>query len=130
TMSQSPQENQRGQSVPMENGQSQDVRMGATSEANLMESVTPTYAMPIFGGNGIERSPFAMADDFAAWLFNEGSFGPNPPLPYQSAGPPVTPSGGSNAGYSLQAPYFFHDPMVAGYSSQPIPPQHPMSVNN
>jgi hypothetical protein len=114
-----------------ENPSSGDVRMGATSDGPLLEGMTPTYAMPIFGGQGIERSPFAMADDFAAWLFNDAAFGPNAsPMPYP--GPPgqIPPGMGGSAQFSFQAPYFSHDPMVTGYFTQPLPPQHPMAVNS
>jgi hypothetical protein len=109
-----------------------DVRMGATSDAPVLEGMTPTYAMPIFGGQGIERSPFAMADDFAAWLFNDSAFGPNAsPLAYPG-GPQgaIPPNMTGSAQFSFQAPYFSHDPMVTGYFTQPLPPQHPMAVNS
>ena len=39
-----------------------------------MEGMTPTYAVPMFGGEGYSRSPFAMADDFTAWLFNDQNY--------------------------------------------------------
>jgi hypothetical protein len=128
TMTQAGADPQRVQSMQMENGAPQDVRMGATSDGNLMETGTPTYAMPIFGGQGIERSPFAMADDFAAWLFNEGgSFSGNPPIAYQSAGAQM-PQGqvSGNPGFSL----FTQDSVVPGYFQQPMPPQNQMSVTN
>jgi transcription factor-like protein len=108
-----------------------DVRMGHTgTDATLPETMTPTYTtVPIFGNQGIERSPFAMADDFAAWLFNEQSYGPNSsPMGYPGAGIPSAL--GSNTNFTLQAPYFAHDPVVNGYFSQPVPAQHPMAVNN
>jgi hypothetical protein len=105
-----------------------DVRMGATSEA-ILEGMTPTYAIPMFGGEGYSRSPFAMADDFAAWLFNDSQFGPGASPMYNGPGGMPNPLGNS-ANFSLQAPYFTHDPMVNGYFSAPIPSQHPMAVNN
>jgi hypothetical protein len=107
-----------------------DIRMGSTSEAPLLEGMTPTYSIPMFGGEGYSRSPFAMADDFAAWLFNDPQFGPGAsPMGYPSATGVPNQMGG-NANFSLQAPYFTHDPLVSGYFSQPAPPQHPMAVNN
>ncbi|OKL57130.1 hypothetical protein UA08_07480 [Talaromyces atroroseus] len=40
---------------------------GAEGEVGFDSS----YPYPVFGGETYDRSPFAMADDFAAWLFNE-----------------------------------------------------------
>lgn len=111
------------------NTSSADVTMSSGSDGPIMDGLTPTYAVPMFGGEGYSRSPFAMADDFAAWLFNDQNFGPGAsPMGYPGVGnaPPV----GGNANFSLQAPYFTHDPLVNGYFSQPVPPQHPMAVNN
>jgi hypothetical protein len=111
-----------------DSAQSGDVRMGATSEA-LLEGMTPTYTIPMFGGETYSRSPFGIADDFAAWLFNDPQFGPGASPMYN--GPGGAPNSlGNAANFSLQAPYFTHDPMVNGYISAPIPPQHPMAVNN
>jgi hypothetical protein len=140
TMSQTPNsENQQGysQTENNSNGQ-QDVQMANTSnDPALMASMTPTYpTMPIFGNQGIERSPFAMADDFAAWLFNETTFGGGNGGGGGSNGGSMsfgqgnmTPAVG-NTNFTLQAPYFSHDPMVSGYLSQPVPSQHPMNITS
>ncbi|KAF2430919.1 hypothetical protein EJ08DRAFT_660339 [Tothia fuscella] len=104
--------------------------MAQVSDGALIEGMTPTYAMPMFGGEGYSRSPFAMADDFAAWLFNDQNFGPGASPMAGYAGPGAPPHGAGNANFSLQAPYFTHDPLVNGFFSQPVPPQHPMAVNN
>ncbi|KAF1980127.1 hypothetical protein BU23DRAFT_594458 [Bimuria novae-zelandiae CBS 107.79] len=103
-----------------------DTRMNGVSEAILDQ--TPSYAIPMFGGEGYSRSPFAMADDFAAWLFNDSQFGPG-------ASPMTGPNNpNANAGISsqigLQAPYFSYDPLVSNpFPSQP-PPVHPMAVKS
>lgn len=103
-----------------------DNRMNGVSEA-IMEQ-TPSYAIPMFGGEGYSRSPFAMADDFAAWLFNDSQFG-------HSASPMVGPgnpnaAAGMSAQIGLQAPYFSYDPLVSSpYPNQP-PPVHPMAVKS
>lgn len=130
TTSQAPSDNQTFPAAQPDNA-SGDIRMGnSTSDGALMENMTPTYAaVPIFGSQGIERSPFAMADDFAAWLFNEATYGPNAsPMGYPAAAMP--PGMGNSGSFTLQAPYFSHDPIVTGYFNQPIPAQHPMAVNN
>jgi len=106
-----------------------DMPMNSVSEASF-DGMTPTYAMPMFGGEGYSRSPFAMADDFAAWLFNDQNFGPGAsPMGY-NPGPNNASNVVGNANFSLQAPYFTHDPMVNGHFPHPVPPQHPMAVNN
>lgn len=63
-------------------------------------------AYPIFGGETYNRSPFAMADDFAAWLFNE------PPLM------PINP-------VQLQNQFYMTEPAY-----MTVIPQHPMSVTS
>jgi len=104
-----------------------DTRMNGVSEA-IMDQ-TPSYAIPMFGGEGYSRSPFAMADDFAAWLFNDNQFGPGgqSPMGYPAGGNPVA---GASSQIGLQAPYFNYDPSVAGYLNNPAPPAHPMAVHS
>ncbi|KAF2805648.1 uncharacterized protein BDZ99DRAFT_511101 [Mytilinidion resinicola] len=117
----------------MENTASGDTRMNGVSEAQFVENLTPSYAMPVFGGDGYSRSPFAMADDFAAWLFNDSnSFGGpgNSPMGYPAGGGGVGNAMGGSSQIGLQAPYFNYDPVVSGYYNQPAPPQHPMAVNS
>lgn len=115
----------------MENGSSTDTRMNGVSEATLLENLTPSYAIPVFGGEGYSRSPFAMADDFAAWLFNDSNFGPGAsPMGYPTGSGNVNNMMGSASQIGLQAPYFNYDPVVTGYFNQPAPPQHPMAVNS
>ncbi|PVH93625.1 hypothetical protein DM02DRAFT_541155 [Periconia macrospinosa] len=105
-----------------------DTRMNGVSEA-IMEQ-TPSYAIPMFGGEGYSRSPFAMADDFAAWLFNDSQFGPNAsPMAYQAGSGAMTQAGAS-AQIGLQAAYFNYDPSVSGYFNNPAPPSHPMAVTS
>lgn len=107
-----------------------EMRMNQVSESSFMDGMTPTYAIPMFGGEGYSRSPFTMADDFAAWLFNDSNFGHVASPMGTYAGPPAGAAALPNANYSLQAPYFTHDPGVNGYSSQAMPPQRPMAVTS
>ena len=89
------------------------------------------YSMPLFGGDGYSRSPFAMADDFTAWLFNE---------PYLN---PSSPGGVRNGSMSVGATAFMDDSgsisrgmsgvnseFLDGNISQAIPPRHPMAVDS
>ncbi|CAI6337460.1 unnamed protein product [Periconia digitata] len=106
-----------------------DTRMNGVSEA-IMDQ-TASYAMPMFGGEGYSRSPFAMADDFAAWLFNDSQFGPGAsPMAYQAGSAAMTQAGAS-AQIGLQAAYFNYDPTVSGsVHFNPAPPSHPMAVTS
>lgn len=106
-----------------------DTRMNGVSEAMLDQ--TPSYAIPMFGGEGYSRSPFAMADDFAAWLFNDSNFGPGAsPMGYPAGSGSTSSAAGASSQIGLQAPYFNYDPSVAGYFNNPAPPAHPMAVNS
>jgi hypothetical protein len=101
-----------------------DSRMGASSDTAMMDALPPSLVMPVFGSHGYERSPFAMADDFAAWLFNESAFGTNSsPIAYPGA--PIQHSTGV---FGFQPTYYPTDPVSAGFAPQPVP--HPMAVNN
>ncbi|KAJ5610006.1 hypothetical protein N7510_006725 [Penicillium lagena] len=78
----------------------------------VMPDPFDSNAYPIFGGETYNRSPFAMADDFAAWLFNEPA-----PLNYMLPGymDPV------------QNNFYMNEP---AYNFMTVIPQHPMSVTS
>ncbi|KAJ4291850.1 hypothetical protein N0V90_009746 [Kalmusia sp. IMI 367209] len=107
-----------------------DTRMNGVSEA-IMDQ-TPSYAIPMFGGEGYSRSPFAMADDFAAWLFNDSQFGPgsSPMGGFPAAPGNTNPAAGASSQIGLQAPYFNYDPSVSSSFYNPAPPSHPMAVKS
>lgn len=107
-------------------------------------------AYPMFGGETYNRSPFAMADDFAAWLFNEpgpmatpppsstspslGGFAPLPP----SVAPTPAAGTGMMPGYldaaQMSNPFLLNDPSYQGFLVNNMLPtqqqQHPMSVTS
>lgn len=100
------------------------------SSMSDLESMAP-YAHPVFGGETLDRSPFAMTDDFTAWLFNENS-NVSSSMPY----PPVQ---GMMSSYSdpfsaqLQNQYFPTDPtfyLMGAVPTQQPHQQHPMSVTS
>lgn len=103
-----------------------DARINGVSEA-IMDQ-THSYAIPMFGGEGYSRSPFAMADDFAAWLFNDSQFGPGA-SPMTGQGNP-NPNSGLSSQIGLQAPYFSYDPLVTNSLPNQPPPVHPMAVKS
>jgi hypothetical protein len=94
----------------------------AVGESSPESVAPPTY--PVFGGETYNRSPFAMADDFAAWLFND-------PSNSSPIGPPAVP--GMLPAYpdssQLQSPYYTNDTVYSNYFTNVVP-QHPMSVTS
>ena len=89
------------------------------------------YSMPLFGGDGYSRSPFAMADDFTAWLFNE---------PHQSISSPGGPRHGSmsvgttafmdESGSTSRGTYSTTNDSLNGSLVQAIPQQNLMAVTS
>lgn len=87
------------------------------------ESIAP-YAYPVFGGETYNRSPFAMGDDFTAWLFNEQA---------NNSSPIGYPSGMVPGFYPDQngfsGPFYPGDLSYGSYFTNVVP-QHPMSVTS
>lgn len=85
-----------------------------------------SYAYPLFGGETYNRSPFAMVDDFAAWLFNESGPGSSP-LNYP-------PTAGMVPDYldptHIQNPFYANDPAYMNSFGNVVPLQHPMSMTS
>lgn len=82
------------------------------------------YNYPIFGSEEYNQTPFAVADDFTAWLFNDAQsgsteFSPNNFLTAYPEVPPVT----------IQGPYFSQSPTSSGSMRNSLH-QHPMSVTS
>jgi len=102
---------------------------GHASEAALMDQMPASYTMPVFGGEGYNRSPFGMADDFAAWLFNDPHLGNGSATGRQSmSGPAVSFTDGSGA--QFQATFFQNPLSLDGNYTPAIPAQHPMAVTS
>ncbi|EYE98720.1 putative C2H2 finger domain protein [Aspergillus ruber CBS 135680] len=104
-------------------------------------------AYPMFGGETYNRSPFAMGDDFAAWLFNEPGQMATPPPSTTSPSlggfaplpPPVAPTPattGMMPGYldtmQMSNSFLVNDPGCQGFLVNNMLPtqQHPMSVTS
>jgi Fungal specific transcription factor domain len=84
-----------------------------------------SYPYPVFGGETYNRSPFAMADDFAAWLFSE------PP----SGGSPVNYSniitGYTDLQQTNSLPFIPSDPSpYNSFQNNNMVSSHPMSVTS
>ncbi|KAJ5220707.1 uncharacterized protein N7469_009594 [Penicillium citrinum] len=85
---------------------------GVVSQPDAMldfDSMSNAY--PIFGGETYNRSPFAMADDFAAWLFSE----------------PLAPLGYGMMPF-VQNQFYVNEPSYNNFCT--VIPQHPMSVTS
>lgn len=77
----------------------------------MLEFDSMSNAYPIFGGETYNRSPFAMADDFAAWLFSE----------------PLAPMGYGMMPF-VQNQIYVNEPSYNNFCT--VVPQHPMSVTS
>ncbi|KAI9839281.1 MAG: hypothetical protein M1819_003276 [Sarea resinae] len=96
------------------------------TDPGLLDQMTASYSIPVFGGEGYSRSPFAMADDFAAWLFAEPTHFSQPsPMGRGQTGWPALPEGMMG-----QVPYFPSDVSLGGQFPPSIPQQHPMAVTS
>ncbi len=89
------------------------------------------YTVPVFAGDGYSRSPFAMADDFAAWLFSDSHLNNVSPggTRHGSTSHPG-PNSMDDSGNPSRLPYGADDGSLNGQLGQSIPPQHPMSVTS
>jgi hypothetical protein len=62
--------------------QNRDVSQGQQSGPDMMllDQMTATSTMPVFGGEGYNRSPFAIPDDFVAYLFSGQQWDTSSPM--------------------------------------------------
>ncbi|KAF3938021.1 hypothetical protein ABW19_dt0210137 [Dactylella cylindrospora] len=116
-------------SPPASNNSADHGGGNATSAAsNMTQAVVDPlqYSVPVFGGDGYNRSPFMITDDFAAWLFEDSNFG------FSQAGRSANLAAsfldGSNP---FLSGIYFGD---SAYPTQPgfygTPYHHPMSVTS
>jgi Fungal specific transcription factor domain len=97
-------------------------------DPTMIGTMNAPYPISVFGGEGYSRSPFAMADDFAAWLFSEQQNAATHSPTRQSlsgAGGFMGDNMSCHPGY-----YVGSDQTLGGYYPQTMPPQHPMSVTS
>ncbi|KAJ5225932.1 hypothetical protein N7468_007157 [Penicillium chermesinum] len=92
-----------------------DITSSFDQPDTMLDFDSMSNAYPIFGGETYNRSPFAMADDFAAWLFSE----------------PLAPLG-FGTGYGMmpmvQNQFYMNEASYNNICS--VIPQHPMSVTS
>lgn len=83
------------------------------------------YGFPVFGGEEYTQNPFAVADDFTQWLFNDANSGSN------SFSPPNYIPGFSGHEPQLVTPYFSQSPTTTANHTFSTPAmQHPMNITN
>lgn len=83
------------------------------------------YGFPVFGGEEYSQNPFAVADDFTQWLFNDANSGSN------SFSPPNYIPGFSGHEPQLVTPYFSQSPTTTANHTFSTPAmQHPMNITN
>ncbi|EEH47119.1 uncharacterized protein PADG_03217 [Paracoccidioides brasiliensis Pb18] len=101
--------------------------MGTGSSVTEWDALS-SYTLPIFGGETLNRSPFAMTDDFTAWLFNEHSNTPSP-IAYPNASG-MMPNYAAPTAAHLHGPYYPSDAALTSYFTNVVQQQHPMSVTS
>ncbi len=102
-------------------------------ESNFVDQNGNPYSMPLFGGDSYSRSPFAMADDFTAWLFNEPHLNPSSPGGIRPGSMSVGATAFMDESGSMgRGMYGITNDTLNGPASadQPIPPQNLMAVNS
>ncbi|KAJ6262349.1 Zinc finger protein [Drechslerella dactyloides] len=130
TMAQ-PQTNQNfGVTSPPASNNSADHNAGSASAppSSITQTIVdPTqFSVPVFGGDSYNRSPFMITDDFAAWLFDDATFG------FSQA----SRSAGLAASFLEGATNPFLNGLYLGDPAFPQPPyyntpyHHPMSVTS
>lgn len=86
------------------------------------------YALPVFGEETLNRSPFAMTDDFTAWLFNDhpsASASASASIGYPSVSG-MMPGYPSSFAAPLQNPSYPGDPAFGGYFANVVSQQQPL----
>ena len=117
--------------TPVDTATNFEMYGGNGFDPNFLDQNGNPYPMPLFGGDGYSRSPFAMADDFTAWLFNE---------PHQSISSPGGPRHGSmsvgttafmdDSGGTSRGIYGITSDSLNGPIGQAIPQQNLMAVTS
>lgn len=94
----------------------------------MLDQMAVPNTMPVFGGEGYSRSPFAMPEDLVTYLFSgqqmEGS------SPMGQMGPQGGYANYTDAQNQYYAPYFANDMNFPGFFPANPQPQHPMALTS
>ncbi|RAL64270.1 hypothetical protein DID88_002162 [Monilinia fructigena] len=113
--------------TPVSTDFSNDISQAQQSGPDMMllDQMTASNTMPVFGGEGCyNRSPFAIPEDFVAYLFStqQNDMGHINQQPYANY---------PDATAQYYAPYFTNDIGLGGYYPQTThQPHHPMAVTS
>lgn len=100
-------------------------------DSNFVDPNGNPYPMPIFEGDGYSRSPYAMADDFTAWLFNEPHLDNSSPGGHRHGSMSVgTSAFVDDFGGMSRNQYGANEDSMTGHAAPNIPQQHPMAVTS
>lgn len=93
----------------------------------LLDQMTAPNTMPVFGGEGYNRSPFAIPEDFVAYLFSGQQIDTSSPMQIGQQGYANYP----DAQNQYYAPYFANDINLGGFfPPNHQQPHHPMAVTS
>ncbi|KAH6663487.1 fungal-specific transcription factor domain-containing protein [Halenospora varia] len=91
----------------------------------LLDQMTAPNTMPVFGGEGYSRSPFAIPEDFVAYLFSNQQLEASSPMgPMGQQGYAAYP----DAQNQYYAPYIANE--LPGFFPPNQQPHHPMAVTS
>ena len=119
--------------TPVETASNYDLYGANGLDPSFVDQSGNPYSMPLFGGDGYSRSPFAMADDFTAWLFNEPHVNPSSPGGLRHGSMSVGSTAFMDDSGSMgRGIYGITNDTLSGPANngQPIPQQNLMAVNS
>jgi len=96
-------------------------------DAMNLDQMSAPNTMPVFGGEGYNRSPFAIPEDFVAYLFSNQQIDGTSPIGQMSQPGYANYPDAQNQYY---APYFANDMNLGGFFPPSQQPLHPMAVTN
>ncbi|KAE8450565.1 hypothetical protein EG329_006296 [Mollisiaceae sp. DMI_Dod_QoI] len=94
----------------------------------LLDQMTAPNTMPVFGGEGYSRSPFAIPEDFVAYLFSEQQLNNNS-SPMGQMGQQGYANYPDNPN-QYYAPFYAGDMGLGGFFPANQQPHHPMAVTS
>jgi len=117
--------------TPVEAGNNFDMYGSNGLDPEFMDQNGNPYSIPLFGGDGYSRSPFAMADDFTAWLFNEPRLNASSPGGHRQGSMSVGATAFmDDTGSMARGMYGVTNDPLNAHAGQPIPQQNLMAVTS
>ncbi|KAH8592916.1 fungal-specific transcription factor domain-containing protein [Bisporella sp. PMI_857] len=122
-------ESEPAYATPMSTDYSSEGIQHQQSGVELMhlDQMAAPNTMPVFGGEGYNRSPFAIPEDFVAYLFSGQHVDTTSPMGQMSQPGYANYPDAQNQYY---APYFSNDMSLGGFFPANQQPLHPMAVTS